>query len=79
LTAEGLRKTVVGGHLKILLNGEPHETPATTLFALCTALGLEEARVATALNGVFVPKGARGETPLADGDQVEIVAPRQGG
>jgi sulfur carrier protein len=65
--------------LKILLNGEPHETTATTLAGLCAALDLEDAKVATALNGAFVPKGARSRTPLASGDQVEIVAPRQGG
>jgi sulfur carrier protein len=52
----------------ILLNGEPTHTEAATL-----------AEVATALNGDFVPRGARAATQLADGDKVEIVAPRQGG
>jgi sulfur carrier protein len=65
--------------LEILLNGEPHQTAAATLADLCATLNLGDAKVATALNGAFVPKGARSETPLASGDRVEIVAPRQGG
>jgi sulfur carrier protein len=69
----------VSGHLQILLNGDPHETPARTLAELCAALGMENAKVATALNGDFVRRAARSETPLANGDRVEIVAPRQGG
>jgi thiamine biosynthesis protein ThiS len=31
------------------------------------------------LNGHFVAARARETTPLAEGDRVEIVAPRQGG
>ena len=38
-----------------------------------------DAVVATALNGAFVPKRLRAETPLREGDRIEIVAPRQGG
>ena len=38
-----------------------------------------EAKVATALNGEFVPARARAATPLKEGDRIEIVAPRQGG
>lgn len=65
--------------MKIRLNGEPHETGARTLAELCATLQLGEARIATAVNGAFVPKGARSARRLAEGDQVEIVAPRQGG
>ena len=32
-----------------------------------------------AVNGAFVPRQARAATLLAEGDKVEIVAPRQGG
>jgi sulfur carrier protein len=63
----------------ILLNGEPAHTEAATLAALVASRGFAEAEVATALNGDFVPRGARAATQLADGDKVEIVAPRQGG
>ena len=43
------------------------------------ALDYGEARVATALNGEFVPARARAATPVKEGDRIEIVAPRQGG
>lgn len=35
--------------------------------------------VATALNGEFVPRETRADTPLAEGDRLEIITPRQGG
>lgn len=63
----------------LTVNGEPAETAADTLAALVESLGFAENAVATALNGAFVPRGQRGETGLAAGDKVEIVAPRQGG
>lgn len=61
------------------VNGEPRVTRATTLAALIEEGGYGEARIATALNGAFVPARTRAQTPLAAGDRVEIVAPRQGG
>lgn len=63
----------------ILVNGEPTETQVRTLADLVAGRGLAENQVATALNGEFVPKGARAATLLREGDKVEIVAPRQGG
>ena len=45
----------------------------------CNALDLTEAKVATALNGEFVPARVREAIRLKDGDRIEIVAPRQGG
>ena len=38
-----------------------------------------EAKVATALNGDFVPERMRASTPVSPGDRVEIVSARQGG
>jgi sulfur carrier protein len=63
----------------IVLNGESAKTEARTLADLVAALGHGEAQVATAVNGEFVPRSARGSTRLTEGDAVEIVAPRQGG
>jgi sulfur carrier protein len=63
----------------ILLNGEPFVTEAATLDALCASLGFAHARIATAVNGSFVAAGAREITALSPADEVEIVAPRQGG
>lgn len=65
--------------LQILLNGEPFTTEARDLATLCAALGFGEARIATAVNGNFVAACCRGATELAEADEIEIVAPRQGG
>ncbi len=65
--------------MRITVNGEQQETQAATLEQLCAALGYAEQRVATALNGEFVPADARPQTRLHDNDSIEIVAPRQGG
>jgi sulfur carrier protein len=65
--------------LKIVVNGEDKETRAKTLAELCAALGLADAKVATAVNGDFVPASAREAHALAQNDKVEIVSPRQGG
>ena len=67
------------GLRSIVVNGEATETGAATLAELVAFLGYNEGQVATALNGDFVPRGARAETKLAAGDSIEIVAPRQGG
>ena len=65
--------------MQVLLNGELGTTEACTLHELCAALGLEEARIATAVNGSFVGTRERASRKLAPADQIEIVAPRQGG
>lgn len=65
--------------MQILLNGERFKTEARSLDELCVVLGFGSAKVATAVNGSFVAAPARQETQLAERDEVEIVAPRQGG
>ena len=50
-----------------------------TLADLLAEAGFGGLKVATAVNGDFVPERARAATTLADGDRVEVVAPRQGG
>ncbi len=65
--------------MQILLNGEAVATDAATLDELCAGLGFAEAKIATAVNGRFVPAPSRGTTPIAEADEIEIVAPRQGG
>jgi sulfur carrier protein len=65
--------------VKLVVNGEPQEVPAATLAEALQSLDLAEAKVATALNGEFVPARARAATLVKDGDRIEIVAPRQGG
>lgn len=63
----------------VLINGEARSTTVATLATLLAEAGYGGARVATAINGVFVPERIRAQTQLRDGDQIEIVAPRQGG
>ena len=65
--------------MTLIVNGERREVAAGTLAEALQALEYGEAKVATALNGEFVPARARGATPVRDGDRIEIVAPRQGG
>lgn len=65
--------------MQILLNGELYATDAQNLSELCAKLGFAEARIATAVNGSFVPAQTRSATPLREADEVEILAPRQGG
>jgi sulfur carrier protein len=65
--------------LRVLLNGEPFSTDAKNLDELCAGLGFAEARIATAVNGSFVAARERGAKRLAEADEIEIVAPRQGG
>lgn len=65
--------------MKILVNGEKTEVDAVSVEAALIALGYGDARVATALNGDFLPADARNVKELVAGDALEIVAPRQGG
>jgi sulfur carrier protein len=65
--------------MRIIVNGASRDTAAPDLAAVVAELGLGEAIVATALNGEFVPSGARGATRIAEGDQLEVLAPMQGG
>ena len=65
--------------MRLVVNGELQDVPAATLAEALRSLDLTEAKVATALNGEFVPARVREAIKLKDGDRIEIVAPRQGG
>lgn len=65
--------------MTIILNGEKVETAAANLAALITEIELDEAVVATALNGEFVAGDEREATAISDGDRIEVLAPMQGG
>ena len=64
---------------KLAVNGEPCAIEAANLADLLQKLDYADAIVATALNGEFVPARKREATPVQEGDQIEILAPRQGG
>jgi sulfur carrier protein len=65
--------------MRVQLNGEARDVDAQTLAEALVELGYGEATVATAVNGNFVPAAQRTETTLAAGDQLEVLAPMQGG
>ena len=65
--------------MQIIVNGEATELTAATLAEAVAQLDLGDAKVATALNGDFVPARLRAITDIREGDRIEIVAPMQGG
>jgi sulfur carrier protein len=65
--------------IELIVNGRKSETAAETLAGLLDEHALSDAKVATALNGHFIPAAKRATTRIAAGDSVEIVSARQGG
>lgn len=65
--------------MKLTVNGQELEAKAVTLTALLDELGYENATIATAVNGDFVPANARDATQVNDHDRIEILAPMKGG
>ena len=65
--------------MKISINGVAKDVTSTSLAAVLHEAGYGDARVATAVNGQFVPVGQRESCPIEASDKLEIVAPRQGG
>jgi sulfur carrier protein len=63
------------------VNGEARELDASmSVQKLLRALGYrEEQKLAVAVNTEFVPRSAHAERQVTDGDDIEIVAPMQGG
>lgn len=65
--------------MNIRVNGIDCDVKASDLEGLLTEFDYGDQTVATALNRTFVRKKDRAETKLAEGDEVEILTPRQGG
>ena len=65
--------------MQINVNGKPTEVQETNLRNILKELGYYDAKVATAVNEVFVPTADRSKLKLSSGDRLEIVAPQQGG
>lgn len=65
--------------MKITLNGETRDLAGPSVQDALAEIGLGAAKVATALNGGFLPAAARAGTALKDSDALEVVAPMQGG
>jgi sulfur carrier protein len=65
--------------VRVTLNGDRIATVATTLAELLEERGYAGQKVATAVNGTFVPERQRETRQLADSDAIEVVSARQGG
>jgi sulfur carrier protein len=63
----------------ISVNGKPCDVRADTLAALLAELEYEDAVVATARNRDFVRRKDRAQTVISEGDEIEILVPKQGG
>jgi sulfur carrier protein len=61
------------GAMKLFINGEQRQLEVTTLSTLVEQLGMKADRVAVELNREIVPRDAWPQTPLRDGDKLEIV------
>ena len=67
--------------MRLTVNGEPREIAgaAPALADLVRAMGLEGKRIAVERNGEIVPRSRYEDTPLAEGDRLEIVGAVGGG
>ena len=65
--------------MRLIINGEPQTTAATTLSQLLAALEYEGEWLATAVNGELVHREDREGHALNDDDRIEILTPMQGG
>ena len=60
--------------MQLQINGEAKsDIGARTLAALVAELGLDPRKVAVERNLEIVPRSLYGQTPLAEGDRIEIV------
>jgi sulfur carrier protein len=65
--------------MRVTVNGEPREIASDRVDALLSELEYEGSHFAIALNFDVVPKSRWAATPLKNGDEIEIITPRQGG
>ena len=65
--------------MQLIVNGERKDIAAAHVDALLRELEFEGGHFVVAVNYQVVQRGRWSETPLKDGDEVEILTPRQGG
>jgi sulfur carrier protein len=66
--------------ISITVNGDARlAQPGATLAELVVALGASPLSLATAVNGEFIPREARAQCLLRDGDEVFTFQPITGG
>ena len=65
--------------MRVTINGEQREIASASLDALLSELEYEGTHFAIALNYDVLPRSRWAEAPLKNGDEIEIITPRQGG
>ena len=66
--------------MKLFINGEEkHFDAVSNIQDVMQQTGMLERKAAVALNGGFISKTQYEHTTIKDGDQLEIIAPMQGG
>jgi sulfur carrier protein len=65
--------------VSVCVNGVARDVAASSVADLVAALGLAGKRIAVERNGEIVPRSRYAQTPLANGDRLEIVGAVGGG
>ena len=65
--------------MRVMVNGEPREIASRSVDTLLSELEYEGTHFAIALNYDVLPRAKWAHTPLKNGDEIEIITPRQGG
>jgi sulfur carrier protein len=65
--------------MRVTVNGEQREIASGHVDALLSELEYEGTHFAIALNFDVLPRSRWATTPLKNGDEIEIITPRQGG
>jgi sulfur carrier protein len=65
--------------MRVIVNGEHREIASANIDALLSELEYEGSHFAIALNFDVLPRSQWAQTPLKNGDEIEIITPRQGG
>ncbi len=65
--------------MRVIVNGEQREIASRNVDALLGELEYEGTHFAIALNFDVLPRSQWAQTPIKNGDEIEIITPRQGG
>jgi sulfur carrier protein len=65
--------------MRVIVNGEAREIASRSVDALLGELEYQGTHFAVALNFDVLPRSQWAQTPLKNGDEIEIITPRQGG
>jgi len=65
--------------MRVTVNGELREIESASVDALLGELDYQGTHFAIALNYDVLPKSKWADTPIRNGDEIEIITPRQGG